>query len=78
MMKAASLPVVGLPVPKQQVSEPVPRRQGEHILLQFDHGPPLESEDRFKCELHLHAEEVDPFPTKTNFAPLPSAIQNRN
>lgn len=34
------LPVVGLPVPEQQVSEPVPRGQGEHLLLQFNHGPP--------------------------------------
>lgn len=34
------LPVVGLPVPEQQVSEPVPRGKGEHLLLQFNHGPP--------------------------------------
>lgn len=40
MQLAAPLPVVGLPVPEQQVSEPVPRGQGEHLLLQFDHGPP--------------------------------------
>lgn len=40
MQLAASLPVVGLPVPEQQVSEPVPRGQGKHILLQFDHRPP--------------------------------------
>lgn len=33
-------PVVGLPVPEQQVSEPVPRGQGEHLLLQLHHGPP--------------------------------------
>lgn len=44
MQLAASLPVVGLPVPEQQVSEPVPRRQGEHLLLQFDHGPPRSPE----------------------------------
>lgn len=35
-----SLPVVGLPVPEQQVSEPVPRGQREHLLLQLNHGPP--------------------------------------
>lgn len=44
MQLAASLPVVGLPVPEQQVSEPVPRGQGEHLLLQFDHGPPRSPE----------------------------------
>lgn len=56
---AASLPVVGLPVPEQQVSEPVPRWQREHILLQFHHGPPpLESGDlAFHCKI---AEELDP------------------
>lgn len=43
MQLAASLPVVGLPVPEQQVSEPVPRGQREHLLLQFDHGPPPHS-----------------------------------
>lgn len=43
MQVAASLPVVGLPVPEQQVSEPVPRGQREHLLLQFDHGPPPQS-----------------------------------
>ncbi len=43
MQVAASLPVVGLPVPEQQVSKPVPRGQREHLLLQFDHGAPLQS-----------------------------------
>lgn len=36
----SNLPIVCLPVPEQQVSEPVPRGQGEHLLLQFNHGPP--------------------------------------
>lgn len=43
MQVAASLPVVGLPIPEQQVSKPVPRGQREHLLLQFDHGPPPQS-----------------------------------
>lgn len=43
MQVAASLPVVGLPVPEQQVSKPVPRGQREHLLLQFDHGAPPQS-----------------------------------
>lgn len=35
--QAVLLPVIGLPVPKQQVSESVPRGQREHLLFQFDH-----------------------------------------
>lgn len=50
---AAPLPVVGLPIPEQQVSEPVPRGQGEHLLLQFDHGPlrSLETDIIASCAL---------------------------
>lgn len=80
---AASLPVVGLPVPEQQVSEPVPRWQREHVLLQFHHGPPpLESGDlAFHCKID---EELDPpYPASrlphshTNLAPLPCAVFKR-
>lgn len=40
----AFLPVVSLPVPEQQVSEPVPWGQREHLLLQFDHGHLLKTQ----------------------------------
>lgn len=46
MQVAASLPVVGLPVSEQQVSEPVPRWQREHLLLQFDHCPPSQNPEK--------------------------------
>lgn len=40
------LPVISLPVTQQQVSEPVPWRQREHLLLQLYHyhGPLLSAE----------------------------------
>ena len=34
-----NLPIVGLPVSKQQVSEPVARRQGQNLLLHLNHCP---------------------------------------
>lgn len=38
--QAVILPVISLPVPEQQVSEPVPRGQREHLLFKFNHGSP--------------------------------------
>lgn len=79
------LPVVGLPVPEQQVSEPVPRWQREHILLQFHHGPPPFTIRRLGFSLST-AEELDTSTSTsspasphhhrhshTNLAPLPCA-----